>query len=58
MELQKGSGLLVVLLLHARLKMGKLLLVDWEGSKVDPGDSESAQEWHCFEQGWHWSEQG
>ena len=51
MELQEGLGLLVLLLLQAELKMVRLLLVDWEGSDVGPGGSESSQGWHCFEQG-------
>ena len=44
-ELQEGLGLLVILLLlllHAELKMVRLLLVDWDRSKAGPSDSESA----------------
>ena len=55
MELQEGTGLLVLLLLQAKLKMVRLLPVDWEGSKAGSGDFESAQGWHCSEQGWNWS---
>ena len=43
MELQKGPGLLVLLLLQAELKMLRLLLVDWEGFGAGPGGSESAK---------------
>ena len=51
MELQEGSGLLVLLLLQDELKMVRLLLVDWEGSMAGPGGSEYAQVWHCSKQG-------
>ena len=42
MELQERPGLMVLLLLQAELKMVRLLLVDWEGSEVGQGGSESA----------------
>ena len=55
----------MLLLLQAELKMVRLLLVnelkrlgkllvDWKESEAGPGGSESAQGWHCSEQGRLW----
>ena len=41
----------MLVLLQAELKMVRLVLVDWEGSKVGPGGFESIQGCLCSEQG-------